>query len=144
MHEKHGNESNQSWSIYKKSGNSNWLIGSIYEGIPISFPSDIETNPKQCMAVTLRSGKEVDEPKNFEKHETQVRHKILEAEKEKEETEIEEMMEAEIDVNRKGEQQKSNEVVPGLFSTTLLYTLHHCHFPINLKKPSWMLNLPSF
>ena len=37
-----------------------------------SFPSDTETNPQQCMAVTLRSGKELDEPKKAEKDETQV------------------------------------------------------------------------
>ena len=35
-----------------------------------SFPSDTETNPKLCMAVTLRSGKELDETKNVEKDET--------------------------------------------------------------------------
>ena len=37
-----------------------------------SFPSATENNPKQCMVVTLRSGKELDEPKNVEKDENQV------------------------------------------------------------------------
>ena len=34
----------------------------VREQPPKSFPSDTETNPKQCMAVTLRSGKELNEP----------------------------------------------------------------------------------
>ena len=55
------------------------------------------------MVVTLRSGKELDEPKNVEKYETQVQQKILEAEKEKRETEIEEKIEVDIEVNNKGE-----------------------------------------
>ena len=80
---------------------------------PKSFPSDTETNPKQCMVVTLRSGKELDEPKNVEKDENQVQWKILEVEKEKGGTEIEEKLEAKIRVNNKGEQQKYDEVVRG-------------------------------
>ena len=39
------------------------LAQSFTENPPKSFPSDIEKNPKQCMVVTLRSGKELDEPK---------------------------------------------------------------------------------
>ena len=48
------------------------LAQSIKEHPPKSFPNDIETNPKQCMVVTLRSGKERDESKNVENDETQV------------------------------------------------------------------------
>ena len=62
-----------------------------------SFLSDIETNPKQCMDVTLRNGKELE-----------VEQKIPEAEKKKGETEIKENMEVEIEVNNREEQQKSN------------------------------------
>ena len=36
------------------------------ENPPKSFSSDIEKNPKQCMVVILRSGKELDEPKKIE------------------------------------------------------------------------------
>ena len=46
------------------------LTQSMREHPPKSFPSDTETNPKQCMVVTLRSGKELDETKNAEKDET--------------------------------------------------------------------------
>ena len=37
-----------------------------------SFPSDTKKNLKQCMAVTLRSGKELDEPKKIENDKEQV------------------------------------------------------------------------
>ena len=53
---------------------------SLIENPPKSFPSDIEKNPKQCMAVTLRSGREMDEPKKNEKTKKQVEHKNLESE----------------------------------------------------------------
>ena len=45
------------------------LVQSVREQPPKSFPSDTETNPKQCMVVTLRSGKELNEPQNVEKGE---------------------------------------------------------------------------
>ena len=38
----------------------------VREQPPKSFPSDTETNPKQCMVVTLRSGKELNESQNVE------------------------------------------------------------------------------
>ena len=38
------------------------LAKSVKEQPPKSFPSDTETNLKQCMAVTLRNGKELNEP----------------------------------------------------------------------------------
>ena len=73
-----------------------------------SFPSDTEKNSKQCMVVTLRSGKELTEPKKSEKDESKWREKNLE---------IEEKIEAEIDkagveLNNKGNEKKSDEVIP--------------------------------
>ena len=56
------------------------LAQSLRENPPKSFPSDIKENSKQCMVVTLRSGKELDEPKKDEKIEKQVEHKNLEVE----------------------------------------------------------------
>ena len=64
------------------------LAQSLRENPLKSFPSDIEKNPKQCMAVTLRSEKELDEPKKIKDDEKQVKQKILE---------FEEKMEAEND-----------------------------------------------
>ena len=52
------------------------LAQSVREQPPKSFPSDTETNPKQCMVVTLRSGKELNEPQNVETSEDQVQQKI--------------------------------------------------------------------
>ena len=48
------------------------LAQSLRENPQKSFSSDTEKNPKQCMAVTLRSGKELDEPKKCEKAKKQV------------------------------------------------------------------------
>ena len=45
------------------------LAKSLRENPPKSFPSDTKKNLKQCMAVTLRSRKELDEPKKVEKDE---------------------------------------------------------------------------
>ena len=39
------------------------LAQSMREHPPKSFPTDTETNPKKCMVVTLRSGKELEELK---------------------------------------------------------------------------------
>ena len=77
------------------------------ENPPKSFPSDTEKKPKQCMVVTLRSGKELDEPKKVEKDENQVEQKNLE---------FEEKIEAEkdkvgVELNNKGKKQKFDEVV---------------------------------
>ena len=85
------------------------LAQSLRENMPKSFSSDIEKkNPKQCMAVALRSGKELDEPKKNEKTEKQVEHKNLE---------VEEKIEAKknkvvIELNNKGKEQKSDKVIP--------------------------------
>ena len=45
------------------------LAQSLRENPPKSFPSDTEKNLKQCMVITLRSGKELDEHKKDEKTE---------------------------------------------------------------------------
>ena len=50
---------------------------------PKSFPSNTKTNLKQCMAITLRSGKELNEPQNVEKGEDQVQPEISDAETKK-------------------------------------------------------------
>ena len=73
------------------------------------------------MAVTLRSGKELDEPKKDEKTEKQVEHKNLE---------VEEKIKAEenkvgVELNNKGKEHKYDEVVPGRMTfpdNPLVYT----------------------
>ena len=45
------------------------LTQSLKDNPPKSFPSDIQKNLKQCMSITLRSGKKLDEPKKSEKDE---------------------------------------------------------------------------
>ena len=94
------------------------LAQSVREHPLKSFPNDTETNPKQCMVVTLRSGKELEELKKNSNEEEQ-------SENRKEEAEIEENMEAktkekEARVNNRGEKQKSNRIVPR--RTTFLYS----------------------
>ena len=80
LYEEYGDKSDQFGSISEKCGNSNETIGSIFErNLLKSFPSDIEKNHKQCMAVTLRSGKELDKPKKLKEDEKQVNQKNLEA-----------------------------------------------------------------
>ena len=56
------------------------LSQSLRENLPKSFLSDTKKNLKQCMAVTLRSGKEFDEPKKIEDDEELVDQKNLEVE----------------------------------------------------------------
>ena len=85
------------------------LAQSLRENQPKSFPSDIKKNPKHCMVVTLRSGKELDEPMKDEKTEKQVEHKNLE---------VEEKIEAKgnkvgVELNNKGKEQKSDVVILG-------------------------------
>ena len=65
------------------------LAQSMREQPPKSFSCDTKTNPKQCMAVTLRSGKELNEPQNVEKGKDQVQQEILNVETEKKDSEIE-------------------------------------------------------
>ena len=74
---------------------------------PKSFPSDTEKNPKQCLEVTLRSGKELDEPKKNEKTEKQMENKNLEIE---EKIEVETKKEG-VEVNYKGGKQKSDQFI---------------------------------
>ena len=77
--------------------------------------------------MTLRSGKELDEPKKIEDGEKKIQQKNLK---------VGEKMEAEIDnegakLNSKGEKQKSDEVVPGRMTfpdNPPLYT-PPLHFP---------------
>ena len=85
------------------------LAQSLRKNPPKSFSSDIEKNSKQCMVVTLRSGKDLDEPKKDEKIEKQVEHKNLEVE---EKIEVEENKGG-VELNNKGKEQKSDVVVPG-------------------------------
>ena len=67
MYEKYRDESAKFWGISKKFGNSNRIVGIIFDRkSPKYFLNDIEKSPKQCMVVTLRSGKELDEPKKIE------------------------------------------------------------------------------
>ena len=42
------------------------------ESPPTSFPSDKEKNPKECKAITLRSGKELGDLKEVEKEKVEV------------------------------------------------------------------------
>ena len=89
MYEEYGDKSGRFGGISEKSGNSYGTIGTIFEKKSLkSFLSDIEKNPKQCMAVTLRNGKDLDEPKKIKDDEKQVEQKNLE---------FEEKMEAEND-----------------------------------------------
>ena len=48
-----------------------------------SFPSNIETNHKQCMAITLRSGKELDDSTEV-KRQAEIKTKENNAENKKE------------------------------------------------------------
>ena len=61
------------------------------------------------MAINLRSGKELDEPKKDAKTEKQLEHKNLEVE---EKTEAEENKVG-VEPNNEVKEQKSDEVVPG-------------------------------
>ena len=56
------------------------LTQSLRENSPKSFLRDTKKNQKQCMVVTLRSGKELNKPKKNEKNEKQVEHKNMEVE----------------------------------------------------------------
>ena len=42
------------------------LTNSMKESLSRPFPSDMENNPKECMASTLRSGKELGDSKEVE------------------------------------------------------------------------------
>ena len=60
------NQVNLGASLKKLETQMGQLAQSLRENPLKSFPSDTEKNPKQCMVVTLRSRKELDEPKPSE------------------------------------------------------------------------------
>ena len=69
-----------------------------------TFPSDTQKNPKDCMAIQLRSGKDLSSNKNTERKE--------ETEAEKEETEKKEEKNNQIEQLKKSNDQKKKEGVP--------------------------------
>ena len=60
------NQANLGASLKNVETQMRQLALSLKENPPKSFPSDTKKNPKQCMVVTLRSGKELDEPQKKE------------------------------------------------------------------------------
>ena len=68
-----------------------------------SFPGDIEKNPKWFMAITLRSGRELDDSKGVKQQ--------VEVENEKEKASAE-INQEEMKVYNKEKKQKQDEVVP--------------------------------
>ena len=70
------NQANLRASIKNMETQMGQLAQSVREQPPKSFPSDTETNPKQCMTITLRSGKEQNESQHVEKGESQVQQEI--------------------------------------------------------------------
>ena len=54
----------------------------VRENPPKFFLSDAEKNTKQCMVVTLRSGKELEKPKKIENEKEEVEKSNIEIEKE--------------------------------------------------------------
>ena len=69
-----------------------------------TFPSDTQKNPKDCMAIQLRSGKDLSSNKKTERKE--------ETEAEKEETENEEEKNSQIKQLKRSNDQKKKEGVP--------------------------------
>ena len=61
------NQANLKESLKNLETQMGQLAQSVREQPPI--PSDTEPNPKQCMAIILRNGKELSEPQNAEKGE---------------------------------------------------------------------------
>ena len=77
-------------------------------------------------------------PKMLKKMKPKCSRKFWKLKKERKEIEIEERMEAEIEVKRKGDYQNFDEVVSGRITfprNPSLYTPPF-HVPINLEKPS--------
>ena len=72
MKNKETNQANLGASLKILETQMGQLAQSMREQPLKSFPSNTKTNPKQCMDVTLRSGKELNEPQNVEKVEDQV------------------------------------------------------------------------
>ena len=69
-----------------------------------TFPSDTQKNPKDCMAIQLRSGKDLSSNKRTERKE--------ETEAEKEKTEKEGEKSNQIEQPKGSNDQKKKEVVP--------------------------------
>ena len=69
-----------------------------------TFPSDTQKNPKDCMAIQLRSGKDLNNNKKTERKE--------ETEAEKEETEKKEEKNSQIEQLKGSNDQKKKEGVP--------------------------------
>ena len=69
-----------------------------------TFPSDKQKNPKDCMAIQLRSGKDLSSNKKTEERE--------ETEAEKEETEKKEEMNNQLEQLKGNNDQKKKEGVP--------------------------------
>ena len=107
------------------------LTQSLRQNPPKSFLSDTEKNLKQCMAVTLRSGKYLDEPKKNEKTEKQVKRKNLESEEN-----IESKTEKGGDEVNKGGKQKSDQFILGriTFSNNPPLYTPRLPFPQKLRK----------
>ena len=84
------------------------LTQAINQSSSKSFPSDMEKNPKYCMAITLSSGRKLDDSKE-EKQQVQVEKKNLETEKEMANAR---MNQEEIYVDDKEKNQMQDKVVP--------------------------------
>ena len=69
-----------------------------------TFPSDTQKNPKDCMAIQLRSGKDLSSNKKTKRKE--------ETEAEKEDTEKEEEKNSQIEQLKRSNDQKNKEGVP--------------------------------
>ena len=80
------------------------LAQSLRENPSKAFPSDTEKNLKQCTTITLRSGKELEEPKNFVNEEEQIDKRKVEAKKERSKDEKDQDG---VDKNKK--EKKSND-----------------------------------
>ena len=70
------NQANLGASMTNVENQMGQLAQFMREHPPKSFPNDTETNPKQSMVVTLRSGKELAKPKNVENDETKCSRKF--------------------------------------------------------------------
>ena len=87
-----------------------------------SFPIDTKKNPKECMAITPRSGREPDDSKEV-RQQVEVEKKNVENEKKKASAEINQ---EEMKVNNKEKKKKQDKVAPGrvTFPAILPFTLH--------------------
>ena len=119
------------------------IAQSIKQNFSKSFPSNIEKNPEECMAITLRSGRELDDSKEV-KQQVEVEKKKVKNEKKKASAKINQE-EMKVD-NKEKKKKKQDEVVPGTvtFPTIPLFTLHPYPSLKDLEKLSSVNNLPNF